>query len=50
MLWERYSPRTPFFVTSMAALFSIFPAWFKFKLPKNGNPPLVNVTDEMAVK
>src|SRR4030067_3187410 len=33
-LWERYSPKLPFYVTGLAALFSILPAWFKFKLPK----------------
>jgi len=35
-LWERYSPRMPFYVTGLAALLSTIPAWFKFKLPKNG--------------
>ncbi|MFZ2098731.1 MAG: MFS transporter [Anaerolineales bacterium] len=40
-LWERYSPRLPFYVTGMAALVSAIPAWFKFKLPKNGEPPKV---------
>ena len=35
-MWERYSPRLPFYVTGFAALFSAIPAWFKFKLPKNG--------------
>ncbi len=32
-LWERVSPRTPFYVTGLAALASILPAWLKFKLP-----------------
>jgi len=51
MLWERYSPRMPFFVTSLAALFSIFPAWFKFKLPKNGDSQsVVNAAEELAIK
>jgi len=35
-LWETYSPRLPFYVTGLAALASAIPAWFKFKLPKNG--------------
>jgi MFS family permease len=35
-LWETYSPRLPFYVTGLAALGSAIPAWFKFKLPKNG--------------
>jgi MFS family permease len=34
-LWERYSPKAPFYVTGLAALASAIPAWFKFKLPKN---------------
>jgi MFS family permease len=40
-LWERYSPRLPFYVTGLAALGSAIPAWLKFKLPKNGEPPSV---------
>jgi hypothetical protein len=38
----------PFFLTSIAALFSIFPAWFKFKLPKNGVNGMVNDKDEQV--
>ncbi len=37
-LWERVSPRMPFYITGLAALGSMLPAWLKFKLPKNGNP------------
>jgi MFS family permease len=33
-LWERYSPRLPFYITGLAALGSVIPAWLKFKLPK----------------
>ena len=40
-LWERFSPRLPFYVTGFSALVSAFPAWFKFKLPKSGSPPEV---------
>ena len=36
-MWEKYSPQVPFYVTGLAALFSAIPAWFKFKLPKNGD-------------
>jgi MFS family permease len=35
-LYERSSPRLPFVITGMAALFSVLPAWLKFKLPRNG--------------
>lgn len=34
-LYERSSPRLPFMVTGLAALFSVLPAWAKFKLPPN---------------
>lgn len=33
-LWTRVSPQAPFLVTAGAALLSVFPAWFKFYLPK----------------
>ncbi len=32
-LWERFNPRVPFIITAILSLFSVFPAWFKFKLP-----------------
>jgi MFS family permease len=31
-LWERFSPRVPFYVTGLAALLSAIPAWLKFKI------------------
>ncbi len=34
-LWEKYSPKMPFYITGLAALASAIPAWFKFKLPAN---------------
>jgi MFS family permease len=37
-LWERFSPQLPFSITAVAALFTIIPTWFKFKLP--GKPML----------
>ncbi len=47
-MWERYSPRMPFYVTGLAALASAIPAWFKFKLPKNGEEPAATVgADEL---
>jgi MFS family permease len=33
-LWARFGPRIPFLVSAGAALLAIFPAWFKFHLPK----------------
>jgi len=51
MLWERYSPKMPFYVTGLAALLSTIPAWFKFKLPKNGDTPTVlEVVEEVAIE
>jgi MFS family permease len=48
-LWERYSPRMPFYVTGLAALASAIPAWFKFRLPKDTEaPPTVAVVEEIA--
>lgn len=38
-MWERYSPKLPFYVTGLAALGSAIPAWLKFKLPKSGDEP-----------
>jgi MFS family permease len=32
-LWDRYSPRTPFAITAVISLFTIIPAWFKFRIP-----------------
>ena len=32
-LWEMFGPRIPFLLTAAAMLVSIFPAWFKFRLP-----------------
>jgi MFS family permease len=32
-LWESLGPRIPFLLTAVAMLVSIFPAWFKFRLP-----------------
>ncbi|MBN2146405.1 MAG: MFS transporter [Anaerolineales bacterium] len=37
-MWERFSPRVPFFVTAGASLVTVLPVWLKFKLPKNGGP------------
>ena len=47
-LYERSSPRTPFVVTGLAALFSVLPAWLKFKLPSNGQskPAEEGITEE----
>lgn len=48
-LWERYSPKMPFYVTGLAALASAIPAWFKFKLPKNPESPIaVESVEELA--
>jgi MFS family permease len=45
-LWEKYSPKMPFYVTGLAALASAIPAWFKFKLPMNGqDAPVVETGD-----
>jgi MFS family permease len=35
-LWQRFGPRFPFTITAWISVLVILPAWFKFKLPKNG--------------
>lgn len=32
-LWENFSPQLPFMITASAALLTIIPVWFKFRLP-----------------
>jgi MFS family permease len=50
-MWERYSPQVPFYLTGLAALISAIPAWFKFKLPQNGDTPAMDEgIEEMAIK
>ena len=49
MLWEKFSPRTPFFVP-VVALFIIIPIiWFKFKLPTNTGTPGPTQPDDPPV-
>jgi MFS family permease len=33
-LWERFGPRTPFYITAGVALITIIPTWLKFKVPE----------------
>jgi DHA1 family multidrug resistance protein-like MFS transporter len=35
MLWERFSPQTPFIITSVAALITIIPTWLFFRVPED---------------
>lgn len=37
-LWENYNPQVPFMITAGAALLSVIPAWFKFKVPDEQVP------------
>jgi len=32
-LWDRYSPRVPFVITAVISLFTMVPAWLKFRVP-----------------
>jgi len=49
LLWERFSPRTPFLITSIAALITIIPTWLFFKVPttreEHSDPDNVLATD-----
>jgi MFS family permease len=38
-LWETFTPKTPFIITSIAALVIIIPIWLKFRVPKSPQPP-----------
>ena len=35
-LWQRFSPLAPFRISAWITLLAVFPVWFKFKTPKNG--------------
>jgi MFS family permease len=37
-LWERFSPKLPFVITSIAALLTVIPAWLFFKVPEEPGP------------
>ena len=39
LLWDNYTPRTPFIITTVVVLLSIIPVWLKFKLPEKGTEP-----------
>jgi len=36
LLWETFSPKLPFIITSIAALITIIPTWLFFKVPDEG--------------
>ncbi len=42
-LWERFNPRVPFVITAILALISVFPTWFKFKIPEEEEAALISV-------
>jgi len=37
-LWEKFNPQVPFMITAVAALLSVIPTWFKFKVPDEPGP------------
>ena len=37
LLWDRFTPRTPFAITAAVVLLSIIPVWFKFRVPSEQN-------------
>lgn len=39
-LWERFSPKLPFIITSIAALITIIPTWLFFKVPDDTQPSI----------
>lgn len=34
VLWERFNPQLPFYITAFVALLSVIPIWFTFKVPE----------------
>ena len=38
-LWETFNPQVPFMITAIAALLSVIPTWFKFKVPDEAVEP-----------
>jgi MFS family permease len=38
-LWENFNPQVPFMITAVAALLSVIPTWFKFKVPEGRLEP-----------
>ena len=39
-LWERFTPRLPFIITSIAALITVIPTWLFFKVPDDASQDL----------
>ena len=37
-LWENFNPQVPFMITAVAALLTVIPTWFKFKVPDEPVP------------
>jgi MFS family permease len=37
LMWEKISPRAPFFVAAVVSFLTIFPIWFKFKVPERAD-------------
>lgn len=44
-LWERFSPRMPFYITAGVALITTIPTWLKFKIPEKSETEAVPVSD-----
>jgi hypothetical protein len=38
LLWDRFTPRTPFIITTIVVLLSVIPVWLKFRLPESLEP------------
>jgi MFS family permease len=38
LLWDRFTPRTPFIITTIVVLLSVIPVWLKFRLPESREP------------
>jgi MFS family permease len=49
LLWDNFTPRTPFIITTVVVVLSIIPVWFKFRLPekdeKQGSGRTIGITN-----
>jgi MFS family permease len=39
LIWERFTPQTPFMITAVVSLLTVIPTWFFFKLPDKADQP-----------
>jgi MFS family permease len=48
LMWEQIGPKSPFVAAAVISLLTIIPIWFKFKLPKEEEKPVMVGAPELA--